>query len=184
MSKPVPDEVLKVRASADLLFDRETVDLAVDQLAVRLSVALVDTHPIVICVMTGGLVLTADLLKRFHFPLEVDYVHATRYANDVVGGELALRVLPTTDVRGRVVLVVDDIFDRGTTLAAVKHSLIDAGAERVMTAVLVDKEIAAPRPIAVDYAALRCPDRYVFGRGMDYRGYWRNLAGIYAVSGS
>jgi hypoxanthine phosphoribosyltransferase len=181
MSKPVPNEVLEVRASADLLFDRAMVDRAVDQLAVRLSVALTDAHPIVICVMTGGMMLTSDLMKRFHFPLELDYVHATRYANDTTGGALEIRVAPALDVRGRTLLVVDDIFDRGTTLAAVKQLLESAGAERVLTAVLVDKTIAAPRPIDVDYAALRCPDRYVFGRGMDYRGYWRNLPGIYAV---
>lgn len=184
MSKAVPDEVLKVRESADLLFDRESVDRAVDQLAVRLSLKMVDAHPVVICVMTGGLILTADLLKRFHFPLEVDYVHATRYAGGTSGGALEVRVVPATDVRGRVVLVVDDIFDRGTTLASVKALLQEAGAERVLTAVLVDKMVAEPRPLEVDYAALRCPDRYVFGRGMDYHGYWRNLAGIYAVRGS
>jgi hypoxanthine phosphoribosyltransferase len=181
MTKPVPDDVLKVRESADLLFDRESVDRAVDRLAVRLSLKMVDAHPVVICVMTGGLVLTADLLKRFHFPLEVDYVHATRYAGGTSGGALEVRVLPATDVRGRTVLVVDDIVDRGTTLASVKALLEEAGAARVLIAVLVDKMVAGPRPIEVDYAALRCPDRYVFGHGMDYHGYWRNLAGIYAL---
>jgi len=184
MSKAVPDDVLKVREEAELLFDRETVDSAVDRLAVRLSVDLVHTHPVVICVMTGGLILTSDLLQRFHFPLELDYVHATRYQGDIVGHDLEFRVVPSTDVHDRTVLVVDDIFDRGTTLAAVTHLLVERGASRVLSAVLMDKVVAEPRPIQVSYAALRCPDRYVFGRGMDYRGYWRNLAGIYAVNGS
>ena len=70
MSKSVPDEVLKAREQAELLFDRETVDRAVDQLAVRLSAELASAHPVVVCIMTGGLILTSDLLQRFHFPLD------------------------------------------------------------------------------------------------------------------
>ena len=183
MSKSVPDDVLKVRESAELLFDRESVDRAVDQLAVRLSLALVEAHPVVICVMTGGLILTADLLKRFHFPLEVDYVHATRYDGDLVGGELRMRTTPATDVTGRTVLVVDDIFDHGTTLRAVQRALDRLGVASQRTAVLVVKRRKrGRRGPRVDVSGLVVDDVYVFGSGMDYRGHWRELGGVYALA--
>ena len=78
-------------------------------------------------------------------------------------------------------LLVDDVFDRGETLAAIVAWAEQAGAGRVLTSVLVDKQVEEPRPLRVDFAALSCPDRYLFGCGMDYQGYWRNLPAIYVL---
>jgi hypoxanthine phosphoribosyltransferase len=153
----------------------------VDQLAVRLAIRLDGAHPIVMCVMSGGLILTAELLLRLHFPLEVSYVHATRYNNATTGGSLNWLVSPGEEVSGRTVLVVDDVLDAGHTLAAVVARLEHLNAKEVITAVLVDKDVVRSVPVRIDEAALRCPNRYLFGHGMDYRGHWRNLAGIYAL---
>jgi len=177
----VPSDVLAARERAECLFDAAVVARAVDQLAVRLAIRLDGTHPIIMCVMTGGLIVTAELLLRLHIPLEVGYVHATRYGNAGHGAALEWRVLPSIDVAARTVLLVDDVLDEGHTLAAVVDRLRESGAADVVTAVLIDKDIGRPRPVHVDESALRCPDRFVFGHGMDYRGHWRNLAGIYAL---
>jgi hypoxanthine phosphoribosyltransferase len=184
MSKPnafVPSDIIAAREAAECLFDAAAVERAVDQLAVRLTIALHDAHPIVMCVMTGGIILTAELLLRLHFPLEVSYVHATRYRDATQGAVLEWRAQPASDVSGRAVLLIDDVLDEGHTLAAVAARLRESGAVRIVTAVLVDKEIGRPRPVRVDEAALHCPDRFLFGHGMDYRGHWRNLAGVYAL---
>jgi hypoxanthine phosphoribosyltransferase len=148
---------------------------------VRLAIRLDGTDPIVMCVMNGGLILTAELLLRLHFPLEVSYLHATRYDNATTGGDLSWRVLPGPEVAGRTVLLVDDVLDAGHTLAAIVAQLHLLGAQRVITAVLVEKDVVRATPVRLDEAALRCPNRYLFGHGMDYRGHWRNLAGIYAL---
>jgi hypoxanthine phosphoribosyltransferase len=184
MPKPrssVPSDIIAARAAAECLFDEAAVQRAVDQLAVRLTLRLHDAHPIVMCVMNGGMILTAELLLRLHFPLEVSYVHATRYRDTTQGAVLEWRAAPAADVAGRTVLLVDDVLDEGHTLAAVDARLRESGATNVVTAVLVDKQIGRPRPVRVDDAALACPDRYLFGHGMDYRGHWRNLAGVYAL---
>ena len=97
------------------------------------------------------------------------------------GGALQWQVRPGAEVRGRTVLVVDDVLDMGTTLAAVVEDLERLGAREVVTSVLVVKDVAQPDRLRVDETALYCPDRYLFGHGMDYRGHWRNLAGIYAL---
>jgi hypoxanthine phosphoribosyltransferase len=184
MPKPVafvsPD-IIAARDAAECLFDAAAVERAVDQLAVRLTLRLHDAHPIVMCVMNGGMILTAELLLRLQFPLEVSYVHATRYRDATQGAVLEWRAAPAADVSGRTVLLVDDVLDEGHTLAAVDARLRESGAANVVTAVLVDKQIGRPRPVRVDDAALQCPDRFLFGHGMDYRGHWRNVAGIYAL---
>ena len=177
----VPGDILRALESAECLFVAEDVERAIDQLAVRLALRLDGAHPIVMCVMNGGMILTAELLLRLHFPLELAYVHATRYRDSTQGAALVWQASPSVAVTARTVLLVDDVLDEGHTLAAVVERLKESGAAAVVTAVLVDKDIARPRPVHVDDAALRCPDRYLFGHGMDYRGHWRNLAGVYAL---
>ena len=106
---------------------------------------------------------------------------ATRYNNATSGGALTWLVSPGLDVAGRTVLLVDDVLDMGHTLSAVVARLQESNAKHIVTAVLVDKDVVRSTPVRVDEAALRCPNRYLFGHGMDYRGHWRNLAGIYAL---
>jgi len=175
------EDIRAARERADCLVTGADVERAVDQLAVRLAIRLDGAHPIVMCVMNGGLILTAELLLRLHFPLEVSYVHVTRYNNTTTGGSLAWLVGPGQEVAGRTVLLVDDVLDAGHTLAAVTARLEQLNAKEVVTAVLVDKDVVRSPSVRIDEAALHCPNRYLFGHGMDYRGHWRNLAGIYAL---
>lgn len=178
----VPADVQEALRGADLIADREAVEQAVDRLAVRLRVRFQDAYPVVVCIMTGGLVLTAKLLDRLDFPLQLDYVQVMRYGNEITGGELSWRVEPQLALAGRTVLVVDDVLDRGQTLAAVVEHIRELGAAQVASVVLVDKRVDDERPIAADFAALHAPDKYLFGCGMDYRGHWRNLSAIFALS--
>jgi hypoxanthine phosphoribosyltransferase len=173
--------MLALLAQAECLYDAAAVERAIDQLAVRITLALAERNPVAMCVLTGGLIFSGDLLQRLRFPLELDYLHATRYQAGTKGSTLAWRALPTLELEGRTVLVIDDILDHGHTLASVVATLLQRGAAEVRTAVLVDKDTRQPKPITADFIALASPDRYLFGRGMDYKGYWRNLPEIYAL---
>jgi hypoxanthine phosphoribosyltransferase len=175
------DPMQAVLDQSELLFDSDTIERAIDRLAIRITVDLAGRNPIAICILTGGLIFSGSLLQRLRFPLEIDYLHATRYQSRTEGSVLEWRALPTLPVQGRALLVIDDILDHGHTLAAVVAALRERGAADVRSAVLVDKDIGRQKPIAADYVALNCPDRYLFGRGMDYKGYWRNLPEIYAI---
>ena len=88
---------------------------------------------------------------------------------------------PVQNVTGRQVLIVDDVLDQGDTLAAVCEWAAAAGAARVWSTVLNRKDVPGNRAVEVDFAALQCPDRYLIGCGMDYKGYWRNLPDIRAL---
>lgn len=182
---PSPD----LLGDAERLYDASEVDDAIDRLAVRMTIDLQDVQPILVCVMNGGLPFTAALMRRFAFPLELDYVHAVRYRGGSAvsakveaprGGELEVRVDLTRDVAGRVVVLADDVLDRGTTLARVAERISKAGAARVYTAVLVNKRVPG-RAFVADYVALDAPNRYLVGAGMDCDGWFRNLNGIYAL---
>ena len=124
-------------------------------------------------------------MSRLEFPVELDYVHATRYRGDVRGRTLEWLAHPSSDFKGRSVLIVDDILDEGITLAAIVAHCRELGAREICCAVLVDKQLGRPRALArADFTGLTVEDRYVFGCGMDYRGYFRNLPAIYALKES
>ncbi|MCB4358504.1 hypoxanthine-guanine phosphoribosyltransferase [Quatrionicoccus australiensis] len=171
----------KLLAEAELIHSEATVQAALDEVAGRIRSQLSEKNPLVLCVMTGGVIFTGQLLPKLDFPLDFDYLHATRYGADTQGGKISWRMAPWTSVKGRTVLVVDDILDEGVTLAAVKDSLLQLGADEVLLAVFTDKLNGKNKPITADFVALPVPDRFVFGYGMDVDGAWRNLPAIYAM---
>ena len=177
-------ELLEARAllaEAEVIHPAEAVQAALGALAGRICERLSESQPLVLCVMTGGAIFCGQLLPLLDFPLDFDYLHATRYGPETQGGKISWRVAPWTPVKGRTVLVVDDILDEGITLAAVRESLLHLGAAEVLLAVFADKQNGRDKPITADFVGLSVPDRFVFGYGMDVGGAWRNLPAIYAM---
>lgn len=167
--------------TADLVCPAATVSEAVTRLASEITARLADSFPLVLCVMRGAVIFSGQLLPQLRFPLELDYVEATRYGAATRGGEISWRMAPALPVTGRTVLVLDDILDEGLTLAAIRDKLIDMGAGRVFIAVLSEKETGRPKPVTADFTGVMLPNRYVFGCGLDAKGLWRNLPDIYAL---
>jgi len=179
----LPD-VVRTRQGAELLFSAKEVDDAIATMALQAAELLRDKNPVLVSVMVGGQFLGARLASRMPFPMEMDYIHATRYRGGLRGKTLEWRALPAITPRGRTILVVDDILDEGITLHEIIKWFDSAGAASVHTAVLVEKDRSRAVEVSADIVGLHVPDRYVFGCGMDYKGYWRNLDGIYAVEES
>ena len=180
---PAADEAQAVMAAADRLYTMDEVVAACDRLADAINRDLRERELVVLCIMNGGLVATGLLLPRLQMPLRVDYLHATRYREQLAGDRLHWRVEPTNDLAGCDVLVIDDILDEGYTLDAIIDFCRAQGAASVAAAVMVQKNHARGVRPPVAYVGLEVPDRYVFGAGMDYKGYWRNASGIFAVAG-
>jgi hypoxanthine phosphoribosyltransferase len=178
-------ELAEIQASAECIYDATTVQKTLDHMAVDISSAMADSLPLVLCVMNGGLIMAGHLLTRLTFPLEVDYLQATRYRGETSGTEVEWLCKPRIPLQGRTVLVIDDILDEGHTLAAILEYCRQAGAARVFSAVLVTKlHDRLVKGITADFSGLEVEDLYVFGFGMDYKGYLRNLNGIYALGPS
>lgn len=177
-------EAWKILESAELLFDADAVRLVIGRIGAEITERLKDRYPLVLAVMGGSVFFAGHLLPLLRFPLDFDYLHASRYGNATAGGEIAWRVEPRENVKGRTVLVLDDILDGGDTLAAIRERVLERGAAALFSAVLTDKDLGRSKPIVPDFIGLKLPNRYVFGCGMDVGGAWRNLPAIYAVKGS
>lgn len=176
-------EVKQVAASAVQLFDGNQVQYALKRVAEQIAEQTRGEELVVQCVMNGGLFTTALLVPHIPNLMCMDYVHASRYRGNTYGGQLQWKAGPNVDMRGHTVLVVDDIFDEGHTLKAICDYCTESGASTVLSAVLVNKEHDRKvEGFVPDFIGLNVPDRYVFGSGMDYKGYLRNHAGIYAVA--
>jgi hypoxanthine phosphoribosyltransferase len=175
------DEARRILESADLICSERDVSAAVARIAAEITAALSESNPLILPVMGGAVVFTGHLLPLLRFPLEFDYLHVTRYKGETRGAQVQWKVQPHANVRGRTVLVLDDILDEGNTLAAIRDRLVAEGAARFMSAVFADKAIGREKPIRADFVGVEVPDRYVFGFGMDIHEYWRNLPAIYAL---
>ncbi len=178
------DEIVKIHDEADCLATADQLDAALTTMATELTRDLADKQPLVLSIMNGGLIPTSQLILKLNFPLELDYLHATRYGDATQGAELEWKVYPSTSIENRTVLVVDDIFDQGHTLAAVCSYLKSKGAAAVVSAVVINKlHNRKAEGFTPDYVGLDIEDRFLYGFGMDYKGYLRNANGIYAVKG-
>src|SRR3954463_8027700 len=165
-------EALRLLNEAELVCSAEEVKTAVARMATEITKAMKDQFPIVLSVMGGAAVFTGQLLPQLTFPLEFGAIEVTRYNNDIQGREITWRLAPRDNVRDRVVLVVDDILDEGITLAAIHNKLKELGASQALSAVFADKLIGHAKPAQADFVGVKCPNRYVFGFGMDAYGLW------------
>ena len=169
---------------SDPIASAEEVQAAINRVAAEITQSMGKSYPLVLVVMGGAVVFAGQVLPRLRFPLDLDYIHATRYGVETVGAKIDWRVAPPAHVRGRAVLVLDDILDGGQTMAAIRDRLLELGATSFHCAVLVEKRLARTKPIKADFVGLTIEDRFVFGCGMDAKGYWRNLPEIRAMRGA
>ena len=173
-------EIKYIQETADLLFSEQEVEDALDKMAGQINGLLAELNPLVLCVMNGGIVVAGKLITRLTFPLTIDAINASRYHNQTAGGSIEWVLKPSTPLKDRTILIIDDILDEGITLAAIRDYLLEQGVIAIYIAVLMDKNLGHNKPIAADFIGLNVENRYLFGYGMDYKGYLRNAPGIYA----
>jgi hypoxanthine phosphoribosyltransferase len=167
--------------NSDRIAGAEEVQAAVRRVASQIEERLSSAYPMVLAVMGGAVVFAGQLLPLLRFPLDFDYIHASRYGVATRGSDVDWKVSPPGLVQGRTVLVLDDILDHGETMNAIRARLLELGAKEFFCAVLVDKTLGRKKPVVADFVGLSIPDRFVFGCGMDAKGYWRNLPEIRAM---
>jgi hypoxanthine phosphoribosyltransferase len=173
-----PEEYLK---QAEIIYDEVAVSEAILSIANQLNQFYAVEKPVILSVMNGAAYFTGQLLPKLKFPLELDYIQATRYRGDLQGKDLSWIVRPKETIKNRSVLILDDILDEGFTLKAIIEECNLLGAKEVKSTVLVEKKLNISKPIQADFVGLLVPNQYVFGCGMDVHGWWRNLPEIYAL---
>lgn len=175
--------IKKIESESDCLCDAKQLNSILDGLAKEITADLKDKNLLILCVMTGGIIPVGHLATRLTFPLQLDYIHATRYRGETSGGELHWIQEPSISLQDRNVLIVDDIFDEGITLLEIAKYCKEKGADKIRSAVLVNKLHDRKINYKPDYVGLNIEDRYLFGFGMDYKNYLRNVNAIHAVKG-
>lgn len=171
--------------NADLIFDRRTLEREIARMAVKIRSDYAGSRPVYLTIMHGGMPFAAQLameLGERGLDLEFDYLHATRYRGATTGADLVWKHRPATPLRGRRVLLADDILDEGHTLHGIREWCREQGAVEVRIAALAVKaHDRCVQGVCADYIGVEVPDRYVFGYGMDYHEQGRNLPAIYAL---
>lgn len=160
-----------------LVYDNETIERAIDRVALRLRMDLEGKTPVFVCVLRGAIPFTWDLMRRIPIEMQLEYISTRSYVG-TTGGELHVEGGFERDYSGKVIVLIDDVLDRGITMKKLKEMASNV-ADEVLTVVLVDKKEARQVDFDADYVALEAEDLFLVGRGMDVNGRFRNLEDIY-----
>jgi len=154
---------------------------AVKAVANQINTDLSGSNPLFICVLNGAFMFAADLMKEISFPCEITFIKLSSYEGLYTSGSVKEIIGLNESVVGRNVVVVEDIVDTGITMERILESLLAKGAKDIHVATFLQKPDALQRDIKIDYIAMKIPNDFIVGYGLDYDGYGRNLKDIYTV---
>jgi hypoxanthine phosphoribosyltransferase len=154
---------------------------AVKAVANQINTDLAGSDPLFICVLNGAFMFDSDLMKEISFPCEITFIKLSSYEGLYTSGSVKEIIGLNESVVGRNVVVVEDIVDTGITMERILESLVAKGAKDIHVATFLQKPDALQRDIKIDYIAMKIPNDFIVGYGLDYDGYGRNLKNIYTV---
>jgi hypoxanthine phosphoribosyltransferase len=165
-----------------ILYPRQEIEAAVTRLAAEITREYQARNPLILGVLKGSFVFMSDLVRRLEFPLETDFVLLSSYGRGThSSGKIKIAQDLKTPVKGRDVLVVEDIVDTGNSLAFLTEYMHKKNPESLRFCCLLDKPSRRQAPVTVDYRGFVVPDKFVVGYGMDYAEQYRNLPDIYCL---
>ena len=175
--------VLGTSLQMSLHLSEEEIREAVRRMAKEISRDYAGKQPMLLGVLKGAFIFLADLVREIEIPLTVDFIRAQSYKGDTTTGEVVVSMGDVVDVKGRDVLVVEDIVDTGTTVSCLLDYLTMGEPASLKLCSLLDKPSRRETAVDIDYLGFIVPDRFVVGYGTDLDQAWRNLPGIYAIEG-
>jgi len=164
-----------------LSIPEKEIQKAVREVGEIMNRDLADKNPLFICVLNGAFMFAGDLMKIVNVPCEITFIKLSSYEGLYTTGTVKEIIGLNESVVGRNVVVVEDIVDTGITMERILGSLLAKGANEIRIATFLQKPDALQRDIHVDYVAMKIPNDFIVGYGLDYDGYGRNLKEIYTV---
>ena len=164
-----------------LSIPEEEILKAVKEVGLAINRDLVGANPLFICVLNGAFMFAGDLMKTINIPCEITFIKLSSYDGLYTSGTVKEIIGLNESVVGRNVVVVEDIVDTGITMERILSSLKAKGASDIRIATFLQKPDALQKDINVDYVAMKIPNDFIVGYGLDYDGYGRNLKDIYTV---
>ncbi len=167
----------------EVLFRESTIMSRLDEMAEQIAADYEGKDLSVVAVLNGSLMFGADLLRRMEMPLRLECISVSSYHGASSTGTVTFNQTRLPEVRGRHVLLLDDILDSGNTLHAIRDRLMsEAGALSLKICVLLRKDVPRARELEADYVGFDIPDKFVVGYGLDYMERFRNLPYIGVIS--
>ncbi|MEN8695066.1 MAG: hypoxanthine phosphoribosyltransferase [Akkermansiaceae bacterium] len=167
-----------------VLVAEEVIEKRLDVIAERITADFKDQEAVqVVAILKGALVFMADLLRRVPLRLDIECLNVASYHGGTESsGQVDFLDQKLPEVKGRTILLLDDILDTGRTLQAVSEKLREMGAKEVKTCVLLTKDKERAEEVEADYSAFEIGDEFVVGYGLDYDGKYRNLPYVGVLS--
>ncbi len=159
----------------------EEISNAVSSVASQINEDLADKDPLFLCILNGAFMFASDLMKQIDFPCEISFVKLASYQGTSSTGKIKEMIGINENIKGRNIIVVEDIVDTGFTMQSIIKSLEEKGANSIHVCTFLQKPEALQCDVKVDYAAIKIPNDFIVGYGLDYDGYGRNLKEIYTV---
>ncbi|WP_026474567.1 hypoxanthine phosphoribosyltransferase [Alkaliflexus imshenetskii] len=154
---------------------------AIWQMADKINKDLKDKNPLMVCILNGSFMFSADLMKLIEFPCQISFVKLASYEGMGSTGTVKELIGFNEDLQGRTIVLLEDIVDTGVTVENSVKQLKKAGAGEVIVATLLFKPEACKKEINLHYIGIEIPNDFIVGYGLDYNGYGRNLPDIYSV---
>ncbi len=161
----------------------DIISRAIDEVAAKINADFRDSKdiPVLLCVLNGSIMFMAELMKRLEFNLEVVSIKLTSYSGTSSTGNVRQAMGLTSDIRGRRVIIVEDIVDTGNTITELKNILKERGAAESRVCTMLLKPEVYTKQEKLDYVAIEIPNRFIVGFGLDYDEIGRNLKDIYVL---
>lgn len=161
---------------ARILLSEEEIKEKVKFLAGEIKSAYGDKNPLILCILNGSLIFTADLIRELDFPCTIDFMQVSSYGSgSETSGTLKIKKDIDTDISDRDVIIVEDILDTGVTLSNLMPALKSRGAKSVALCVLLNKPERRRIEVKADYIGFDIENEFVVGYGLDYAEKYRNL---------
>ena len=159
-----------------ILYHELTILSRIDEMAAQITADYEGKDLTIISILNGSFIFASDLIRRIPLPLQIDCLGVSSYHGTESAGQITFRQLQVADVKGRHLLVLDDILDTGVTLHAIREKFErEAGAASLKVCVLLRKDVERKREIEADYVGFDIPNEFVVGYGLDYNERYRNL---------
>lgn len=161
---------------------RDEISVAIKKIATQINQELVDENPLFICVLNGAFIFAADLIREVSIQSEITFMRMKSYVGTQSTGEVKQIHGLDEDIRGRTVVIVEDIVDTGYTINRITRQLMALEPKEIKVATLLFKPKALKCDVKIDYVALEIPNAFIVGYGLDYDEQGRNLKDIYVIS--
>jgi hypoxanthine phosphoribosyltransferase len=175
--------MILTRMAQTTLFTREQIDRRVAEMAKEISADFAGSELIALCVLKGAVFFCADLVRQMTMDVALDFIQVSSYGNQKYSsGVVTILKEPQLDMRGKSVLIVEDIVDSGLSIREVNNYIESRGAARVKTASFLDKPKARKVPFAPDYVGFAIEPQFVIGYGLDFAEKYRNIPEVQVLS--